>query len=199
MLILNTIVLVAFTLGVSLFFSEIFRRLKYPRVIGQIIAGIVLGVPLIKLLFTPENLSDIGFLSELGIVFLLLLVGLEININKLKRSSKDALIIAISGAIIPFVFGFALMRHLGYSNLVGAVLGSALALTAEGSKLAILIETKVLNTRVGSIMLGAGILDDIFEVIFLALLLVYIKKTHFYTQLIPITIIFLNPRFLVSI
>jgi Kef-type K+ transport system membrane component KefB len=186
---LNTIVLIAFCLGVSLLFSEIFRKAKYPRVIGQIIAGIILGFPFVKLLFTTQNISDIGFLSELGIVFLLLLVGLEINIPKLRRSSKDALLIAVSSAIIPFILGFGLMRWLGYSNLVAAVLGSSLALTAEGSKLAVLIETKVLNTRVGSIMLGAGILDDIFEVIFLALLLAYLKRTHFYLQLVPITLI----------
>lgn len=186
---MNTIVLVAFCLGISLLFSEIFRKFKYPRVMGQILAGIILGIPFIKLLFTAENIRDIGFLSELGIVFLLFLVGLEINLRRLKRASKDALLIAIFGALIPFVFGFLLMKWLGYSNIIASVLGACLALTAEGSKLAVLVEMKVLNTRIGSIMLGAGILDDIFEVLFLALLLVYIKQSKFYLHIVPLSII----------
>lgn len=186
---MNTIVLVAFCLGVSLLFSEIFRKFKYPRVMGQIIAGVILGIPVIKVLFTAENLGDIGFLSELGIVFLLFLVGLEVNLRKLKKSSRDALLIAVFGAVIPFAFGFILMKAMGYSNIVASVLGACLALTAEGSKLAVLIEMKVLNTKLGAIMLGAGILDDIFEVLFLALLLIYIKKSQFYLHLVPLSII----------
>ena len=92
---MNTIILIAFCLGVSLLFSEMFRKFKYPRVMGQIIAGVILGIPIIKVLFTAENLGDVSFLSELGIVFLLFLVGLEINLRKLKKSSKDALLIAV--------------------------------------------------------------------------------------------------------
>jgi Kef-type K+ transport system membrane component KefB len=186
---MNIIVLIAIFLSLALIISEIFHRLKYPRVIGHIFTGILLGLPFIRIYFSSENLAGISFLSELGIVFLLLLVGLEVDLIKLRKASRDSLIIAISAAVIPFIFGFITMKVMGYPNIIAAVLGASLSLTAEGTTIVVLIEMKVLKTRVGTIMLGAGILDDIFEVLFLSLLLVYINESKVHLSLFPISII----------
>lgn len=186
---MNLILLMAVCLGVSLIFSEVFFRLKIPKVIGQIIAGIVLGIPVIKAVFTAQNLSEVSFLAELGVVFLLLLVGLEISLTKLRKTGRDSLIIAISAAIVPFILGFGLMRLLNYDYITAAAVGACLSLTAEGTKIVVLMEHKLLKTRVGTIMLGAGILDNIFEVLFLALLLVYVQKSTVSMALLPVTVI----------
>ncbi|MBW2971067.1 cation:proton antiporter, partial [Candidatus Woesearchaeota archaeon] len=169
---MNTLTVITLCLCVSFVFSELFFRIKYPRVIGQIIAGLVLGLPFFRSLISQEFMIDIQFLADLGIIFLLLLVGLEINIDKFKRSEKDTIIIALSTVLVPFVLGFIFMKAMGYSYVIALIVGACFSLTAEGTTLKILLDLGALNTKIGLIILGAGLLDDIFEVIFLSAVLV---------------------------
>lgn len=186
---LDLLTIVAISLAVSFVLSEIFFRFKYPRVIGQILAGIILGIPLFKVIFTPQALSDIAFLADLGIIFLLLLIGMQLNLDKFKKAKKDAIIIAFFCVLIPFIFGFILMKAVGYSNIVAFVVGAAFSLTAEGTKLKVLLDMKALNTKVGIIMLGAGILDDFFEVIFLSIVLILAHKTFATLAWLPVKLV----------
>lgn len=185
----SSLFLIVIVLSVSLIMSEIFYRLKYPRVIGQLVTGIIFSFPLFKVFLNPSLLSDIKFLSDIGIVFLLLLAGMEIDLKKFKKSEKDSIIIAISCALLPFVLGIILMKLLGFSNLVAVVVGACFALTAEGTKLIVLLEMKALRTRVGTIMIEAGILDDIFEIGFLALVLMLANGAVNELSLFPIKLI----------
>lgn len=172
----NILLVFAIALTTSFIVSEIFYRLRYPRVIGAIFSGIILGLPFLKQLFTTSALEDINFLSDLGIIFLLMLAGLEINLRKLRKAEKDAFLIAIFGALIPFTLGYLFMTYIGYSKTVALVLGVCLSLTAEGTTLKVLFDMNALNTRVGTIILGAGIIDDVFEVIFLSIILIISHK-----------------------
>jgi len=180
---------VTLCLSVSFIFSEIFYKLKYPRVIGQILAGIFLGLPFIKPIFSEEILMDIEFLSSLGIIFLLLLVGLELNLEKLRRLEKDTLVIALFSVAIPFTLGFILIKAMGYSYITAFIVGAAFSLTAEGTKLKVLFDIRALNSRLGIIMLGAGILDDVFEVIFLSIVLVLSHKSIIGILWLPVKIL----------
>ncbi|MFP4423794.1 MAG: cation:proton antiporter [Candidatus Woesearchaeota archaeon] len=183
----SLIVIVSLCLTLSLFFSELCYRLGYPRILGPMITGIFLGFQPFKNFIEPFT-EQISFLSELAIVFLLLLAGLEINIRKLQKTSKDAILIAFFSALIPFVLGFSVTKLLysfgiittlvDQSNIVAAVVGACLSLTAEGTSLAMLIEMKALNTRVGALVLGSGILDDVFEITFLSALLVFVSNSR---------------------
>ncbi|MCK4491709.1 MAG: cation:proton antiporter, partial [Candidatus Altiarchaeales archaeon] len=157
----------------SFLVAELFHRLKLPRIVGQIVAGIILGFPLWRdLLFAGDIVGYISILSELGIIFLLLLAGLEIDYVKLRKASKDIALVAVFSAVVPFILGFMVMKFLGYGDIPALILGAALSITAEGTKTAVLTEFNVLKTRLGAIMLGAGALDDIFEVIFIAAVVV---------------------------
>lgn len=186
---LDTLTIVAITLAVSFVLSELFFRFKYPRVIGQILAGIIFGIPLLKTIFSPEVLTDISFLADLGIIFLLLLIGMQLNLEKFKKAEKDAIIIAFFCVLVPFILGFVLMKAVGYYNTVAFVVGAAFSLTAEGTKLKVLLDMKALNTKVGIIMLGAGILDDVFEVIFLSVVLILAHKSFSALTLLPLKLI----------
>jgi Kef-type K+ transport system membrane component KefB len=148
--------------------AEIGRKFHYPRVIGQLVISLVLTVPLLKNAFGEESLIVIHVLSGLGVVFLLLLTGFKLNIEELKKNKKEAFLIAIFAAIIPFLLGVCVGCLLQFEWKTSVVLGACLAVTAEGTKVSLLLETKKIKTRLSSIMLGAGILDDIFEVIFLS-------------------------------
>ncbi|MEA3254831.1 MAG: cation:proton antiporter, partial [Candidatus Altiarchaeota archaeon] len=139
--------LIIFTvcLVVSFLMSELFYRLRYPRVIGLIFAGIILGF-FADFIFPGGNfLSALemrdpmaliikGF-SDLGIVFLLLLVGLEINLEKLRKVSRDVGAMGFFAAFTPFILGFLLMKlFFGSTDTVAFIVGACLSITAEGTK-----------------------------------------------------------------
>ena len=169
----DMLIVISIILAVSFVFSEIFFRIKYPRVIGQILAGMFLGLPFFSVLFQGNVENEIAFLAELGIVFLLLLTGLEINLDKFKKAEKDSIIIALFCVLLPFILGFALMKAIGYSNLIAFIVGACLSLTAEGTSLKVLLDMRALNTKVGTIIVGAGIFDDIMGILFLSIVTFY--------------------------
>ena len=185
----DILISIALILAVSFIFSELFFRIKYPRVIGQIIAGMILGLPLFSMLFTGSIRTDVEFLSDLGVIFLLLLTGLELNMDKFRKAEKDAIIIAAFCIFIPFILGFALMKVAGYSNVVAFILGASLSITAEGTTLKVLMDMRALNTKVGTIILGAGIFDDILEVLLLSIVLFMISGNISEIILFPFKII----------
>ena len=156
-------------------FSEVFKKVGFPQVVGQILAGMLLGIHVIKgLLFSEASLMIVDFLSVLGIVFLLFLAGLEIDIEKIKDTSRDSILISLSSALLPFFLGFSFLMVFfpEYGFLAALIFGGALMVTAEGTKVKVLMDMNKLNTRLGAVMLAAGAIDDIFEVSFLALVVV---------------------------
>jgi len=167
------ILIAAFILG------EMFKRIGLPSVVGQILAGLLFGVPLLKELFFGEGstLVVIDFLATLGILLLLFLAGLEIEIEKIKETSQDSILISICSALIPFALGFVfiMLAFPEQGFMAGVIFGGALMVTSEGTNVKVLMDFNVLNTRLGAIMLAAGAIDDIFEVLFLALVVVLAK------------------------
>jgi len=177
------ILIVAFALG------ELFKRIGLPPVVGQIIAGILFGIPLFdNFLFTDSpTLLIIDFLATLGILLLLFLAGLEIDIQKIKETSRDAILISFSSALLPFVLGFVFVQLFfpQYGLVTAIVFGGALMVTAEGVTVKVLMDLNSLNTRLGAILLAAGAIDDIFEVLFLSVIAV-IGRGGSFTELAAI-------------
>ncbi|RMF54937.1 cation:proton antiporter [Candidatus Woesearchaeota archaeon] len=186
---MESIFIIAVCLTLSLILSEAFHALRYPKVIGQILAGIIVGIPFIKSMFLGDVVKDIAFLSDLGIVFLLLLAGLESNLHQFKKVGRDSVFVAVFSVAVPFIFGFFLTKLLGYSNIASLVVGASLSITAEGTTLVALMEMGVLKSRLGTIILGAGIIDDIFEIIFLAALLAIAHQITYKLALFPVLLI----------
>jgi Kef-type K+ transport system membrane component KefB len=93
------ILILAFALG------ELFRKAGWPPVVGQILAGMLLGISAIKgaLFSDASTFVIVDFLSVLGIVFLLFLAGLEIDIEKIKETSRDSILISFSCALLPWL------------------------------------------------------------------------------------------------
>jgi len=169
-------VLVPLILIVTFIMGLLFKRIGLPAVVGQILAGILLGVPFLRgFLFDSESsLVIVDFLAYLGIIFLLFLAGLEIDIEKIKETSRESILISLSSALVPFGLGFAFMMLVfpNYGWLAALVFGGAMMVTSEATKVKVLMDLNSLNTHLGAIMLAAGALDDIFEVLFLALVAV---------------------------
>jgi len=169
-------VLVPLILIVTFVMGLLFKRIGLPAVVGQILAGVLLGIPFLKgLLFdTESSLVIVDFLAYLGIIFLLFLAGLEIDIEKIRETSRESVLISLSSALVPFSLGFAFMLLVfpSYGWLTALVFGGAMMVTSEATKVKVLMDLNSLNTHLGAIMLAAGALDDIFEVLFLALVAV---------------------------
>src|SRR3989338_6486895 len=142
MMVFSSLAIIVIGLTISLIMSEFFYRMKYHRVIGQLLTGLIFAIPFLKAFITDEAFADIKFLSDLGIIFLLLLAGMEIDLRQFKKAEKDSFLIAASCALLPFMLGVILMKALDYSNITAVVMGAALALTAEGTTLNVLLEMK---------------------------------------------------------
>ncbi len=182
------ILIAAFTLG------ELFKRIGLPSVVGQILAGLVFGVPAIKGLLFGEGsaLVIIDFLATLGVLLLLFLAGLEIEIDKIKETSRDSILVSFSSALVPFTLGFIFIMLLfpEYGFLSALIFGGAMMVTSEGTKVKVLMDLNSLNTRLGAVMLAAGAIDDVFEVLFLSLVVVLAKGgSLFQLAMVPVEIV----------
>ncbi len=166
--------LVGFTgcLMASFLLSELFNSIRYPRVLGYICAGIILGIPPVRDLIVPEGFESLlEFLSGIGIVFFLLLAGLELDLVRLRKTSTSALAVGLLSFFTPLTLGFCIMAALGYSMIVSFVMALCLSVTAAAIAVEILMEYGLLQTDDGAIVVGAGMIDDLLGVFALTVLL----------------------------
>ena len=149
-------------------FGEFASRLRVPPVVGELLAGIVLGP---SLLGWVEPVQIIRLLAEIGIIMLLFEVGLETDVRRLARTGAKSLVVAIAGFVLPFLFGFGISRGvLGLDLLPSLFIGGTLTATSIGVTVRVLADLKRQNAAEGQIVLGAAVLDDILGVVLLALL-----------------------------
>ncbi|MFH1788554.1 MAG: cation:proton antiporter, partial [Candidatus Altiarchaeota archaeon] len=184
---MDLIAVLVVVLASTFMLKEILRRFKIPVVVSQILTGIILGLLYHKgLLLDSGARSVIDSLSELGIIFLLFLAGWEIKLRKIISCAKDAVLIALSSAFFSFAGGFIFLYYgfkdallsQGFNPLTSSIIfGIALSVTSEGTKVKVLMDMKKLDTHLGAIMIGAGTIDDIVEVLGLAFVL-SIAESH---------------------
>lgn len=149
-------------------FAELAVRLKSPAVIGELIAGIVLGPSLFGWI---EPVQAIKLLAEIGIILLLFEVGLETDITRLARSGAKSVVVAISGFVLPFLLGFSASRWLfDLDALTAAFIGGTLTATSIGITVRVLADLKRQHSHEAQVVLGAAVLDDVLGVLLLAML-----------------------------
>ncbi|XP_022680609.1 cation/H(+) antiporter 15-like [Setaria italica] len=177
--ILQTAIIVATTRLLVL----LLKPIRQPRVIAEILAGVILGPSVMgqvdvwaKTVFPLRSLLTLETVAHLGLLYFLFLVGLEMDVNVIKRSGKKALIIAVAGMALPFCIGTAtsfIFRHQVSKNVHQAsfllFLGVALSVTAFPVLARILAEIKLLNSDLGRIAMSAAIVNDMCAWILLAL------------------------------
>jgi Kef-type K+ transport system membrane component KefB len=145
--------------------AEIFERLKQPAVAGEILAGVIIG-PSVLGWVAPSELT--GALSEIGVIFLLFLVGLETKPTDIFRVGWRALMVAVLGVIFPFIAGYLIMLAWGESKIEAIFVGAALVATSVGITARVLGQMGLLNLEVSRIILGAAVFDDILGLLILA-------------------------------
>ncbi|MDH5762966.1 MAG: cation:proton antiporter [Nitrospinota bacterium] len=148
--------------------AELAGRVRVPPVIGDLMAGILLG-PSVFGWIEPE--ATIRIMAEIGVLLLLFKVGLGTDVIHLAKTSRVSLMVACIGFLVPFAFGFALARFVfDLSLLVSLFIGGTLTATSIGISIRVLDDFKRQHSSEGRVVLGAAVMDDILGVVLLALL-----------------------------
>ena len=148
--------------------GDLAERYGAPRVIGELLAGVLLGPSLLGLIEATETLR---LLAEIGIILLLFEIGLEADVEHLMRVGGPAVIVAVAGLVVPFVLGFGLCYYtFSLPFLPSLFVGGTLTATSIGVTVRILSDIGRQAAREGQIVLAAAVLDDLLGVILLAVL-----------------------------
>jgi Kef-type K+ transport system membrane component KefB len=169
-------------LGLLLLFgrilSEVMQRLGQPAVMGQLLAGLILGPSVFGFLWpqaqhalfprTPEQKGMIDSVSQLGVLMLLLLTGMETDLGLVRRVGRPAVASAIAGVVIPFSCGFVLGQMLPDSVLpkpelrliTSLFLGIALSISSVKIVAMVVREMNFLRRNIGQIIIASAIIED---------------------------------------
>jgi len=178
-------------LVVSKLFSYILAKIHQPSVVAEIIAGITLGPSILGLLapdifnflFPKSSISSIQFLSQIGLILFMFVVGLEINISSVFKKAKNAIMISHFGILFPFLSGVVLayflyddfaVKSLPFSSFA-LFIGIAMSITAFPVLARIVKEKGLAKTHIGSITLAAAAIDDVTAWLILATIIAIVK------------------------
>ncbi|MBT4937444.1 cation:proton antiporter, partial [Candidatus Peregrinibacteria bacterium] len=178
--------------------GRVFAKFKLPSVLGEIMAGILIGPTVLGLIHETETVK---VFAELGVFFLMFHAGLDTNPKELFRSSKSSILIACGGVIVLFFFGFFLMQLLGYPLLTSIFMGTITSVTSFPVITRVLSDLNLKNTKLGHTVLGATIVDDIIVFIMLSIVIAMaqtgnLEITMIIFILLKVVIFFLGTLFL---
>jgi Kef-type K+ transport system membrane component KefB len=151
--------------GSAKIFAEIFERLAMPAVLGEILAGVILG-PYAAGIVAPSQ--SVASIAEVGAIFLLFTAGLETRPQELIRVGRKSLLVAIAGMVFPFVFGFLYLTWRREPAPEAIFVAAAMVATSVGITARVLSDLHVLGTTVAKIILSAAVFDDILGMLLLA-------------------------------
>ncbi|MDA8354392.1 MAG: cation:proton antiporter [Firmicutes bacterium] len=148
------------------------KKFGQPAVFGELLVGIVLGPALLGwITVDPDNPGLIKELADVGVILLMFLAGLETDVDEFKKSAYGSTLVAIGGVIIPLIMGFVFGRMFGYDSTTAIFIGTILVATSVSITVQTLRELGKLQSKEGTTILGAAVLDDILGVITLSIVI----------------------------
>jgi Kef-type K+ transport system membrane component KefB len=157
--------LLVFMFGASYLLHFLLDRFHLPSLLAPLLVGLVFRlVPQFSWVGIYASSGELGFLSSLGIMLLIFLVGVRVDVNEFKRQSLNMVSIAILNILFSTLIGMLVLLYYGYPLLISALISSALATVAEATIAPILDELDVIRSRSANLILGPGILDDVLEI-----------------------------------
>ncbi len=158
-------------------FGAAASRLGYPAVLGELAAGILLG-PAVFGLLGPQGAIAVhtgasGYpalkvLADLGILLLMLYIGMEIDPKELGKASKGGFLAAIGGFMTPFAMGYGVVALFGGTTTESVFVGISCGVTALATKSRILLDLKMLDTRIAHVMLAGALISDTLSLVVFA-------------------------------
>ncbi len=184
---------------VARFFGWVFRKIGQPTVIGEIIAGIALGPSLLGLyfpefsgaLFPIQSLGNLQFLSQIGLILFMFIIGIELDLKVLQNRAKEAVVISHASIVIPFALGIGLAYFVYYRFAPAGVaflpfalfMGIAMSITAFPVLARIVQERGIHKTKLGAIVITCAAADDITAWCLLAAVIAIVKAGTFVSSL----------------
>lgn len=145
--------------------GEVCERLRQPAIVGQMAAGALLGPACLQWV---EPTGTLAALSELGVMFLLFQVGLEVRAEELKRVGLVATLVAIAGVVVPFLAGWGILTAAGSPPIEATFMGAAMVATSVGITAQVLQAGGYLHCTASRVILVAAVVDDVLGLIVLA-------------------------------
>lgn len=196
---------------VARLFGWICMKIKQPTVIGEMIAGIVLGPSLLGMyfpefsafLFPKESLGNLQFLSQIGLILFMYIVGMELDLSVLRKKAHDAVVISHASIIIPFALGIGLSYYIYHEFAPNGIqftsfalfIAISMSITAFPVLARIVQERNLQKTKLGTIVITCAAADDITAWCILAAVIAIVKAGSFassiYVILMAIAYVFL--------
>ena len=145
------LLLLALLFAFTYFLAGIFERLKIPGILAALF--VAMGAhytPIAPLLTGGINGSVFTVLADIGVLFLLLFIGLQIDMGTMQRQSRDITLATVLNTVVPFIFGVAVMRFLDFGWVTAFVIGLTAMPTAEAVIVPILDEFRLIRTKIGN-------------------------------------------------
>jgi len=155
-------------------FSIFSRKIRMPQVVGALVAGVVMGPALLGVIHESDFIKK---LAELGVIVLMFSAGMEIDLKEMKNSGKSGLMTAVMGVLLPLAGGFLVagLFNGGFSNmdqktfLQNLFIGVVLTATSVSITVETLKELGHLNSKSGTIILSAALIDDVLGIVMLTI------------------------------
>ncbi len=184
------------------------KGLRQPAIFGELLLGMIFVSFIILTGVAETGISDIltdsaetgiSDMASIGILLLLFSTGLGLNFEEFKRLEVASSIVAVSGVILPFVLGYLAAIFFGFSHLIAVFVGVALVATSIGVGASILTELRMLRTRLGTLIMGAAVIDDVIAVVMMSIFISVVVMEVIPLIEISLLILFTVLFFLVSL
>ena len=167
---ISTIIGIGILLFAAKVMAELFLRLKLPIVLGELVAGIIVGPFALGGLFIYNGTSlveiteEIKILGEIGAIVILFMAGLEMTPKEFLKGGKAAFIVATAGVVVPFFAGFVVFQMFGFDALQSMLIATALTATSIAISIQVLNEFGKIKTPEARLIIGAAVIDDILAI-----------------------------------
>ncbi len=183
---METFAYVFLLVGLAIYLGNLANKLKQPRIVGEILAGIIVGPLLVFIatflfheghrihifLSTEYASTKLSSLVDFAGIMIMFGAGLETDLSALFSSAKHGLLTALGGVVLPFSLGFLVGKYFLHLELLASLyIGAAVSITAVALSVATLIQLKKLSTKVGMTIIVAAVLDDIIGVMILSVIM----------------------------
>ncbi|MFP5115137.1 cation:proton antiporter [Bacillaceae bacterium C204] len=148
--------------------GDISVKLGQPSVLGKLLIGVILGPAVLGIVSDTKTLEE---LSQIGVILLMFIAGMETDIKEFKRTWKASTFVGISGIIVPLFFGFLAGMLMNLTTIEAAFLGLLLSATSVSISVQALKELNMVQSKEGTTILGAAVIDDVVVIIALAFLM----------------------------
>ena len=148
--------------------GEVFQRIGQPPLVGELLAGLLIG-PSILGLVGPS--ADLHVISNLAVFFLMFLAGLEMDPREIRRAGGSAIVISIIAFFIPLLAGTGTSLLFGLATVQSLLMGLLLSITAVPVSAIVLMQFGILNSKLGNTVITAAVVNDIMSLIMLSIIL----------------------------